>query len=203
MGISERKEIEELLDLNDFRLKRSDGPHLVYSDGTRNFVMSKTPSDWRAHLNNIRDLKKVVIESGRVFKQIQDPKKEKAMSEFKNAPVIKDELKTKPLDAFAIESSRKWKEEGLRQMDILRKLLALKYTQPNNTRPIDQTTLSRTLRANNIRWNKYSSRGGKSAEEVPTSNIIHHIEELISSNLPVNLKEKFIINIVKEFENKT
>lgn len=93
MAITERKHLDELIALNGFMLKRQDGAHLVYADENNNtFVMSKTPSDWRAFMKIETSLRHVCNRIGKEYKElITDVKRHKAIlrkAAFNNQPRI-------------------------------------------------------------------------------------------------------------------
>lgn len=201
--------IEDLLAMNGFALIR-DKKHLVYSNGKTNFAMAKTGSDHRQYQNNIRDLKKACLRSGVSFIEAW-PKRKKEnegnMGNFSNTPkIITDApkastLKPRTLDKEAFEFCFKAREEKKTQLWMTEALEGMGYRKEGGS-SYSQSEVSRFLIKNGLRMNvavkrKPTRSSSAPKYEQPKPSIMTDIQDILTSNLSEQMKEKMILLLVK------
>lgn len=202
--------IDAYLKANGFSLHRQ-GKHLIYSNGVRSLSVSRSPSDWRHESNVIRDIKRVVHASQREF---VDPyampeKKEKPVTQQFNTPRVQvEQPKVKLFDQHAKDLMLAGRAEGKKTPEIAQVLAALGYTDKEG-KPVHFRHVNVALAT--IEWTT-NPKPKKAPEPAPKkdkahaaptkkdrSKFIHDVAEIITSNLSEDMKEKFIVQTVKDY----
>jgi hypothetical protein len=201
-----RSDILRLIELNGFSLHRQN-KHLVFKDaGGNNFVISKTPSDHRAELNQISHLKSVVNKLGRKFIETKPKKERENMQPQFNPPKIVTApvtLQTKPLDKDATEFILKCKQEGWKTKRIADALTSMGYRLLRGG-PIRDATVSVILIENGFRTlNRASKNPTKEKKqkvelkaEQPKSTFLLDLTEILTSNINEAMKEKLVMSFI-------
>lgn len=207
--------IDEYLKANGFTLHRQ-GKHLIYTNGKHNLSISRSPSDFRQENNVIRDIKRCQAASGFIF---VDPyaipeKKEKPVTQQFNTPRVQvEQPKVKLFDQYAKDLMLAGRAEGRKTPEIAQVLAALGYTdkegKPVHFRHVNVALASIKLdsmpnRGQDLKQPKPKKQVKERPQWTPPSKkdrtkFIHDVAEIITSNLSEDMKEKFIIQIVKDY----
>lgn len=107
----------------------------------------------------------------------------------------------KKLGAKALDICAKGREGGLKQKEIVKKLVAQGYTSETG-RTVDQSAVSRFMRKHGLVYRttnrKKHTRKRKTVTKQPRANILKDMEDILTSNLSESLKKQLVVVIAKQ-----